>query len=246
MLNPEQRERYARQLALPEIGEEGQIRLRSARVLVVGVGGLGSPAGFYLAAAGVGTLGLMDADRVALSNLQRQIAHATGDVGRPKVESAEATFRALNPDVRIRTHPLRLTPAEAPAILGQYDFVIDATDGFASKQAVAESCHAAGRPSSHAGVRRYGGQTLTVLPGRTACYRCVFDAAGEEPGVPAGPLGVVPGVIGTIQAAEAIKFALNLGALLTDRLLVFDVLAMRFRVVSVRRDPRCPLCGSRR
>lgn len=170
-------------------------------------GGLGSPAGYYLAAAGIGTLGLVDGDTLELSNLQRQIAHTTADLGRSKVASAARTFTALNPDVRINAHNLRLTAGNAPGLFKEYDFIIDATDNFESKFLIAEACHAAGKPYSHAGILKFICQTLTVIPGKTACLCCVFGElppGNKEP--PQGPLGVVPGVIGTIQATEAICF----------------------------------------
>jgi molybdopterin/thiamine biosynthesis adenylyltransferase len=236
-------QRYARQLALPEIGAAGQAKLAAARVLLVGVGGLGSPAGFYLAAAGLGTLGLADGDRLEASNLQRQIAHTTADIGGLKVESAARMFHALNPAVRVRQHPARLTAENAAALLRDYDFVVDATDNFASKYLIAAACHAAGKPYSHAGVLRFFGQTLTVLPGQTACYRCVFPDPPPPPTPAVGPLGVVPGVLGTVQAAEAIKFVTGAGQLLTNRLLTFDALTMQFREIAVRRNAACPLCG---
>ncbi len=241
---PEEQQRYARQLALPEIGTAGQAKLRAGRVLVIGAGGLGSPAALYLAAAGVGTLGLMDGDAVDLSNLQRQILHATADVGRRKVESAAAKLRALNPQTELRLFPERFTAANAAARLADFNFVVDATDNFASKFLIADACHAAGRPYAHAGILRFHGQVMTVLPGKTACYRCVFEQQPPETGAsPQGPLGVVPGVLGTLQAAEAIKFLLGLGQLLTDRLLTFDALTLRFREVPVKRQPHCRLCG---
>ena len=246
-MTEQQIERYSRHIILPEVGGKGQEKLLAGKVLVVGAGGLGSPAGLYLAAAGVGTLGLMDADLVDLSNLQRQIAHATPDLGRPKVESAAAKFRAINPDVTVRTYPERLTAANALSIMKDFDFVIDCTDSFASKFLVADACHFAGKPYSHGGVLKFAGQTMTVLPGRTACYRCVFREP-PPPGVApscsqAGVLGVLPGVVGAIQATEAIKFLLGIGELLTNRLLVYDALAMKFRDVRIGRNANCPLCG---
>ena len=239
-----QQKRYARHLTLPEIGAAGQERLSAARVLLVGVGGLGSPAGFYLAAAGIGTLGVVDSDVVEESNLQRQIAHTTADLGLPKIASAQRTFEALNPDCRVRGFNERLTAATAARILSEFDFVVDATDNFYSKFLIADACHAAGKPYSHAGILAFFGQTLTVLPGQTACYRCLFEEPPELPAGPArGPVGAVPGVIGSLQALEAIKFITGCGTLLTDRLLTFDALQMQFRVVKVRRNPRCRLCG---
>ena len=243
-LYSEQRERYARHLSLPEIGEAGQARLGAARVLVAGVGGLGSPAAYYLVAAGVGTVGLADSDRVDPSNLQRQILHATKDVGRLKVESAAEKLSALNPDVDVRAHPERLTKENAAGVFSAYDFVIDATDNFASKFMIADVCHKLKKPYSHAGIMKFMGQTMTVLPGRTACYRCVFEQEPpENGGKPQGPLGSVPGVLGAIQATEAIKFILGVGELLTNALLVYDALDMSFRRLQVRKNDRCPLCS---
>jgi adenylyltransferase/sulfurtransferase len=246
-LTEEQIERYSRHILLPEIGGEGQERLLAGKVLVVGAGGLGSPAAYYLAAAGVGTLGIMDGDAVDLSNLQRQILHGTADVGRPKADSARDRIAALNPDVRVVPYRERLTAANALAILRDYDFVVDGTDSFASKFLVADACHFAGKPYSHAGILRFDGQLMTVLPGRTACYRCVFDAPPPAGAIPtcaqAGVLGAMPGVVGTLQAAEAIKFLLGRGALLTDCVLTYEALATKFRRVTVRRRPDCPLCG---
>ena len=244
-LSDSQRQRYARHFALPEIGEAGQEKLLAGRVLVIGLGGLGSPAAFYLAAAGVGTLGLADADVVEPSNLQRQILHATPDIGRPKTESAADKIRALNPDVRVKLYSERFARNNAPALLREYDFVVDATDNFASKYFIAEACHAAGRAYSHAGIQAFTGETMTILPGRTACYRCLFEEpVPPDPETPRGPLGTVPGVIGTIQAAEAIKYLLGIGELLVNRLLVYDALAATFREIPVQRNPACPLCGA--
>ena len=237
--------RYARQLALPEIGPAGQRRLAAGRVLVVGAGGLGSPAAFYLAAAGVGTLGIMDGDCVEASNLQRQILHATADIGRPKALSAAETLRALNPEIDVRPMTVRLTRENGAATLAGFDFVLDATDNFDAKFLLADFCHAAGKPYSHAGIARFYGQTFTVLPGRSACYRCVFETPPERPsGPPQGPLGAVPGVIGSVQATEAIKFLLDAGTLLTDRIFVYDAWRLTARCVRVARRPDCPLCGT--
>jgi len=248
MLTEAQAQRYARNLRLEEVGREGQEKLLGSRVLLVGVGGLGSPAGFYLAAAGVGVVGVVDGDVVEVSNLQRQIAHCTADLGRAKPDSARETYQALNPDVEVRTHGERLTGANALRILSDYDFVIDATDSFPSKFLVADACHFARKPYSHAGVLRFQGQTMTVIPGRTTCYRCVFEGpppAGAAPTcAQAGVLGTVAGLLGVIQATEAIKYVLGVGEFLTDRLLTVDALSMGFRVISVRKNPRCPLCGA--
>ena len=246
-LTEEQIERYSRHIILPEVGGKGQERLLSGRVLLVGAGGLGSPAGLYLAAAGVGTVGVIDADVVDLTNLQRQVIHFTADLGRPKVESAAAKMQAVNPDVQVNAYHERLTAANALSILDDYDFVIDGTDNFPSKFLVADACHFAGKPYSHAGILRFDGQTMTVKPGETTCYRCVFNAPPPAGAVPscslAGVLGVLAGVVGTLQAAEAVKFLLDQGDLLTDSLLVYDALKATFRKVGLRRNPNCALCG---
>ncbi|MBM4092264.1 MAG: molybdopterin-synthase adenylyltransferase MoeB, partial [Planctomycetes bacterium] len=246
-LTESQIERYSRHIILSEVGGKGQEKLLAGKVLLVGAGGLGCPAGLYLAAAGVGTIGLMDGDVVDLSNLQRQVAHHTPDVGKPKVESAAEKFRAINPDVTVRTYCERLTAANALAILRDYDFVIDGTDNFASKFLVADACYFAGKPYVHAGILRFNGQLMTVLPGKTACYRCVFNAPPPPGAVPscsqAGVLGVLAGVIGTLQATEAVKFLLGKGELLTDKLLVYDGLKANFRKVTLKRNVNCPLCS---
>lgn len=248
-LNDSQIERYSRQIILTEIGGKGQEKLLRSKVLLIGAGGLGSPAGLYLAAAGVGTIGIVDGDAVDITNLQRQIAHGTSDLDRPKVESAKEAMLAINPDIAVNTYQTRLAASNAPAILADYDFVIDGTDNFASKFLVADACHFAGKPYSHAGILRFDGQTMTVLPGKTACYRCVFNEPPPPGAVPscsqAGVLGALAGLIGTIQAAEALKFFLGIGDLLTNRLLVCDSLRMRFRSVALKRNPDCPLCGNR-
>ena len=236
-------ERYARQIAMAEIGTGGQEKLPASKVLVIGAGGLGSPAALHLAAAGVGTLGLVDHDRVEPSNLQRQIAHFTPDIGCPKVESAAEKLRALNPDVKVETWPRRFDASSAAEVLREYDFVIDATDNFASKFFIADACHFALKPYVHAGILRFWGQAITVLPGQTCCYRCIFRDSAQDPENPEGPLGAVPGVIGSIQATEAVKFLLGRGDLLTNRLLTYDALAMRFRVIPANRSEECPLCG---
>lgn len=247
-LTEQQIERYSRHIILPEVGGRGQARLLAGRVLIVGAGGLGSPAALYLAAAGVGTIGLADGDVVDLTNLQRQIAHATADVGRRKVESAAAKCRAINPDVTVRLHPAHLTADNALELLKDYDFVIDGTDNFAAKFLVADACHFGGKPYSHAGILRFEGQAMTVIPGQSGCYRCLFREPPPVGAVPscsqAGVLGVLAGIIGTIQAAEAVKYVLGVGELLTNRLLVFDALKMRFREVAFTRSDACPLCGT--
>ena len=240
-------QRYRRQLDLAEIGPAGQARLGAARVLLVGAGGLGAPAAFYLAAAGVGALGVVDYDVVDLSNLQRQILYRTADVGALKARCAAGVLQALNPGVRVVVEPRALDADNALALIAGYDFVVDATDSLATKFLIADACHFARKPYSHAGIQGFLGQTLTVLPGETACYRCVFGAPPPPEDPPAtvrGPLGALPGVIGAIQATEALKQILGIGRLLTDRLLVYDALTLTFREVAVQRHPQCPLCGS--
>lgn len=242
-----QLQRYARHLTLPEIGATGQEKLFAARVLIVGIGGLGSPAGLYLAAAGVGMLGVVDSDVLEASNLQRQIVHTTEDLGLPKIASAQRALEALNPDCRVRGFAERLTAANAPLIFEEFDFVVDATDNFDSKFLIADACYAANKPYSHAGILTFFGQTMTVIPGRTACYRCLFEKPPDETTEPPqGPVGALPGVIGSIQALEAIKYITGCGELLTNRLLTFDALKAQFRTVAVRRNPRCRLCGDTR
>ena len=244
-LSDKQRERYARHLALQEIGEKGQEKLLRANVLIIGAGGLGSPVAFYLAAAGIGTIGLMDGDKVDLSNLQRQILHTTASIGQEKVNSAEERLLDLDPDIKLNLYPFRLTAENAPEILAGYDFVIDATDNFDSKFLIARACHNAAKPYSHAGIREFHGQTMTVHPGKTACYQCVFHEEGvPAASMPKGPLGALPGLIGSIQAVEAIKHILSIGAPLVNTLLTCDALSMTIRRISVQRDPSCPICGA--
>jgi len=246
-LNENQIERYSRHIILPEVGGKGQEKLLEAKVLVVGAGGLGSPVGLYLAAAGIGTIGIIDGDVVDLTNLQRQVLHTTADLGRSKVVSANEAMGAINSDIKVNVYQTRLDAANAAEILCDYDFVIDGTDNFPSKFLVADACHFARKPYSHAGILRFDGQTMTVIPGETACYRCVFNAPPPPGAVPscsqAGVLGVLAGVIGSIQATEAIKFVLGIGDCLTNRLLVYNALTMKCRNVQLRRNANCPLCG---
>jgi adenylyltransferase/sulfurtransferase len=248
-LTPDEIERYSRQILVPDLGGKTQIRLRLGRVLVVGAGGLGSPAAYYLAAAGVGTLGLIDPDHVELSNLQRQILHGTGDIGRKKVESAQSRLMELNPGVSVIPHPVRLEPANAAQILREYDFIVDGSDNFDTKFLVNDSAVALGIPFSHAGIVRLQGQAMTVIPHKTACYRCLFR---EPPPLEellscqqAGILGAVAGTIGSIQATEAIKYLAGFeDGLLTNRLLTYDAKGMKFHTVDVRRSPECSACGA--
>lgn len=246
-LSEEERKRYSRHLTLKEIGPEGQMRIKEGRVLVIGAGGLGSPVLMYLAAAGTGVIGVADGDIVDISNLQRQVIHATADAGKMKAESARETINALNPNVRVNLYREYLTTAEAMNVMKDYDFVIDATDNYESKLLINDVCVAAGKPFSHGAVLRFQGQTFTWLPGH-ACYRCMFGAeppAGEVPScAEAGLLGTIPGVIGVIQATEALKYLTGTGQLLTDKLLTFDAQSMEFNQIRVNRNPACRTCGS--
>jgi len=242
-----QLERYSRHIILQDIGIEGQSAIQEGKVLIIGAGGLGSPAALYLAAAGVGTIGIADADCVDLSNLQRQVIHFTKDIGRPKVESAAEKMQAINPDIRINTYCEFLQAANILPIIADYDFIIDGTDNFAAKFLINDACVMAGKPFSHGGILRFHGQTMTILPGQSACYRCIFPAAPPRGSVPscsqAGVLGVVAGILGTLQATEALKFITKTGTLLANSLLTFDVKTMLFRKVDVRRNASCPICG---
>ena len=247
MLSDLQVERYSRHIMLKEVGGKGQERLLNGKVLVIGVGGLGSPVALYLAAAGVGTIGIADADNVELSNLQRQISHNTGDIGRPKVISAKEKMLAMNPDITVKTYQKRINAGNVRAIIEEYDFIIDATDNFDSKFLINDACVLSGIPFSHGGVLQFDGQTITVKPGNSPCYRCIFPTPPPDDLIPtcsqAGVMGVLPGVIGTIQATEALKFLLGKGDLLTGRLLTYDALHMKFREVLIRKNPGCPVCG---
>jgi molybdopterin-synthase adenylyltransferase len=243
----ERLERYSRHILLKDIGIEGQQKLFAAKVLIIGAGGLGSPIALYLAAAGVGTIGIADADTVDLSNLQRQIIHFTADLHRPKVKSAAEKMRAINPDVTVNTYHEFLLAANIRQIICGYDFVIDGTDNFAAKFLINDACVLEKIPFSHGGILRFDGQTMTVLPGQSACYRCVFNAPPPRGSVPtcseAGILGAVAGMLGTMQAVEALKFITGTGSLLTNTLLHFDAKTMDFSKVRLKRNPNCPICG---
>lgn len=247
-LTAEQMRRYARHLALPEIGIAGQEKLRAARVLILGAGGLGSPVALYLAAAGVGHLGIVDFDTVELANLQRQILHGTGDVGRQKTESARAALHRLNPEVAVETHSVRLTRANALELIRPYDVVVDGTDNFPTRYLANDACVLLRKPYVYGAIFRFEGQAGLFAPHRgSPCYRCLYPEPPPPGSVPScaegGVLGVVPGVIGCIQATETIKLLTGAGELLLGRLLLFDALTLRFREIKVRRDPACPLCG---
>ena len=248
-LTPDELQRYHRHLILPEMGEEGQRRLKAARVLLIGAGGLGSPAALYLAAAGVGHLGVVDADDVELSNLQRQVLHDTESVGAPKVDSAVTRLRAINPHVDVHAHRTRLTSGNAMALLGGYDVIVDGSDNFPTRYLVNDACVLLGKPNVYGSVLRFEGQASVFSSGDGPCYRCLF----REPPPPAlvqncaesGVLGVLPGLVGVVQATEAIKLITGIGEPLVGRLLLVDGLRMRFRTIDVSRDPECRACGTR-
>lgn len=246
-LTEQQIERYSRHIILEQVGGTGQEKLLSSSVLIIGAGGLGAPAGLYLAATGVGTIGIVDGDNVDLSNLQRQVIHHTDDVGLEKIKSAEAKMLAINPDLTVKTYKQWAKADNIREIIRDYDFVIDGTDNFAAKFLVNDACYFEKVPFSHAGILRFDGQLLTVLPGETTCYRCIFDGPPPAEAVPscsqAGVLGVLAGVIGSLQATEAIKYLLGLGELLTGTLLTYNALSMDFRKVQLNRNPDCLLCG---
>lgn len=243
----EQIERYSRQIILKEVGSKGQKKLLASKVLIIGTGGLGAPAAMYLAAAGVGTIGLVDYDKVDLSNLQRQIIHSTQDVDKPKVISGKETINNLNPDVNVVTYNEWISSANIAGIIKDYDFVIDGTDNFPAKFLINDACVLLEKPFSHAGIIRFQGQTMTYVPGQGPCYRCVFKNPPPPDAVPtckqAGVLGVMGGIIGTIQATEALKYILGLGDLLTGKLLTFDALNMEFRKIKLPRNKKCEVCG---
>jgi adenylyltransferase/sulfurtransferase len=246
-LSASERARYQRHLALVEIGAAGQEKLKAARVLVVGAGGLGSPAALYLAAAGCGTLGLLDCDRVELSNLQRQVLFDSSGIARSKAEAGRERLASLNPEIRVVAHALELKAANVLALFKDYDLVLDGTDRLATRYLVNDACVILGLPLVSAAIHRFEGQVMTYLPGRGPCYRCVFPQAPEG-GVPncaqAGVLGVLPGVLGTLQATEAIKLITGVGEPLAGRLLTYDALEMRFHEFRVARRPDCAVCGN--
>ncbi len=243
----EQIERYSRQIILPNVGGEGQEKLLNAKVLIVGAGGLGSPCALYLAAAGVGRIGIADPDRVEINNLQRQILHNTHDIGRPKNKSAEERIISLNPDVEVIAYQLRLTSENILDIIKDYDIVIDGSDNFPTRYLVNDACVLSNKPLFYGAIFRFEGQAMTIIPQNGPCYRCLFPEPPPPGLVPscqeAGILGVVAGIIGTIQTNEAMKYILGIGDLLTGKLLVFDALESSFRQVKVPKDAKCPVCG---
>ena len=242
-----QLERYSRHIVLKDVGVEGQLKISRARVLVIGAGGLGSPALLYLAAAGVGTIGIADGDVVDLSNLQRQVIHFTEDVDKPKILSAKEKINNLNPDVNVITYEKMLTAENIREIIDEYDFIIDGTDNFPAKFLVNDACIFSEKPFSHAGILTFFGQTITVIPGESTCYRCIFREPPPLDSVPscaqAGVIGVIAGVLGTLQANEAIKYILGKRNLITNRLLTFDALESKFRDLPLEKNPDCPVCG---
>ena len=244
-------ERYARHIILPEVGGIGQEKLLNSRVLVVGAGGLGSPLLLYLAAAGIGTIGVIDDDVVDLSNLQRQIVHDTGTIGMPKVASAEARLKAINPEIRLETHRTRLTAANVMGLIADYDVVADGTDNFATRFLLADACHLGHRTLVSAAMLRFDGQLSTFkshLGGPNPCYRCIFREPPPRGLIPscaeAGVLGALAGAVGSIQAIEVMKEVLGIGESLSGNLLMYDALNSSFHKVRVKPDPECPLCGS--
>lgn len=246
-LTPSETQRYNRHLILPEVGLEGQLRLKSARVLLVGTGGLGSPSALYLAAAGIGTLGLVDFDVVDYSNLHRQVIHGTGDVGRRKVDSAEDSIKDINPEVTVIKHDVMFTSQNAMEIAGGYDLIVDGTDNFPTRYLVNDVCVLTGKPNVYGSIFRFDGQaTVFAAPGGP-CYRCLFPEPPPPGSVPncaeGGVLGILPGVIGLIQATEAVKLILGKGSPLVGRLLMYDALGMSFQEIRIKRDPDCPVCG---
>ena len=244
----DQLERYSRHILLDDVGVAGQEKLLEAKVLIVGAGGLGSPAALYLAAAGVGTIGIIDNDSVEVSNLQRQIAHFTKDINVPKVESAAEKMLAINPDITVNTYQDFLCADNIYSIIDGYDFVLDGTDNFPTKFLVNDACVLKGIPFSHGGILRFNGQTMTVIPGKTACYRCSFRKPPPPDAVPscaqAGVLGAIAGILGTIQATETLKFITGAGELLTNGLLTFDAKTMLFRKIKLNKQDDCPVCGA--
>ncbi len=246
-LSPAEIERYSRHLIMPEVATRGQKRLKAARVLCIGTGGLGSPLALYLAAAGVGTLGLADFDVVDASNLQRQILHATADVGRPKTLSAQDKLTAINPEVRIVRHDLTIDSSNALDLFADYDVIVDGTDNFPTRYLVNDACVLLGKPNVYGSIFRFDGQATVFFPPHGPCYRCLYPEPPPPELVPncaeGGVLGILPGLIGVVQATETVKLILGQGQPLIGRLLLYDALAMSFREMKVRKNPRCPICG---
>ncbi len=245
----EQLQRYSRHIILPEVGGKGQKRLLNSKVFIVGAGGLGCPVGFYLTAAGIGTIGIIDNDNVELSNLQRQIAHSVHTLGMPKVESAKKTFEALNPDVKIIAIKERITKDNILDLIKDYDIVVDGSDNFPTRYLVNDACVMLKKPLVSGAILRFEGQVTTILPGEGHCYRCLFEEPPPPGLVPscqeAGVLGVLPGIVGALQATEVIKLILGKGHILKNELLIYNALKAEFRKVKIRRNPLCPVCGEK-
>lgn len=244
----DQLERYSRHIILKQIGVKGQKKIMNAKVLIIGAGGLGAPAAMYLAAAGVGTIGIVDADVVDLSNLQRQIIHTTADIGKKKVESAAETMRAINPDVKVNTYYEFVDSSNIMDLIKDYDFILDGTDNFPAKFLINDACVMAKKPFSHAGILRFEGQLTTIIPGEGPCYRCIFKDPPPKDAVPtcsqAGVIGAMGGVIGSLQAMEAIKYITGVGELLVGYLLTFDALTMKFHKIKLPpRGDGCAVCS---
>jgi molybdopterin/thiamine biosynthesis adenylyltransferase/rhodanese-related sulfurtransferase len=244
----EQLNRYSRHFLLPEVGEEGQAKLLDAKVLLIGAGGLGSPTAFYLAAAGVGTIGIVDHDTVDLSNLQRQILHTNERVGMPKVESARETLQALNPDVHVVGYQERLSSENVMRLFADYDIIVDGCDNFPTRYLVNDACVMLGKPNVHGSIFQFEGQAAVFYPGKGPCYRCLFPEPPPPGAAPscaeAGVLGVLPGLVGCVQALETIKLILGVGKPLIGRMVYFDTLSMELRIHKLRKDPNCPVCGT--
>jgi len=242
-----QLERYSRHILLSEVGLKGQKKLLGAKVLIIGAGGLGAPAALYLAAAGVGTIGIADADEVDLSNLQRQVIHTTPDLGKAKVLSAKETMLAINPEITVNTYRTFVSAGNISELISDYDFILDGTDNFPAKFLINDACVLAGKPFSHAGILRFKGQLMTYAPGRGPCYRCVFKEPPPPEAIPtcreAGVIGAMGGVIGSLQALEAVKFIIGKGDLLIGRLLTYDALKMEFRTIKLPGNRACAVCG---
>ncbi len=245
--NDDNLERYSRHIILEEVGIEGQEKLASSSVLIIGAGGLGSPIALYLAAAGVGKIGIVDFDAVDLGNLQRQVAHTTADIGKPKVISAKESMLAINPDIEVIAIEAAVDENNILSLIEPYDFVIDGTDNFAAKFLINDACVLANKPYSHGGILRFSGQTMTVKPHESACYACAFDAPPPANSVPtcstAGILGAVAGMLGTIQAAETLKHLLNIGTPASNKIVTFDVKNMRFQELKIAKNPKCRVCS---
>jgi len=247
---PEQLNRYSRHFILPEVGEAGQAKLLDAKVLLIGAGGLGSPTAFYLAAAGVGTIGIVDHDVVDMSNLQRQILHTNDRVGKPKVESARETLRALNPDIKVVGYQERVSSENVMRLFADYDVIVDGCDNFPTRYLVNDACVMLNKPNVHGSIFQFEGQASVFYPGKGPCYRCLFPEPPPPGAAPscqeAGVLGVLPGLIGCVQALETIKIILGVGKPLIGRMMYFDTLSMEVRIHKLRKDPSCPMCGEHR